>query len=40
VNDLAGKDSDARCLGFDAALALIAESDATEMELTFAATGI
>lgn len=40
VNDLAGKESDARCLEFDAALSLIAESDAAEMELTFAATGV
>eukprot|EP00288_Rhodomonas_lens_P000046 CAMPEP_0177728050 /NCGR_PEP_ID=MMETSP0484_2-20121128/20668_1 /TAXON_ID=354590 /ORGANISM="Rhodomonas lens, Strain RHODO" /LENGTH=197 /DNA_ID=CAMNT_0019240785 /DNA_START=13 /DNA_END=604 /DNA_ORIENTATION=+ len=39
VDDMQGKVSDARCLDFDRAIALIAESPSMEMELTFAATG-
>eukprot|EP00286_Rhodomonas_abbreviata_P016032 CAMPEP_0181320274 /NCGR_PEP_ID=MMETSP1101-20121128/18033_1 /TAXON_ID=46948 /ORGANISM="Rhodomonas abbreviata, Strain Caron Lab Isolate" /LENGTH=166 /DNA_ID=CAMNT_0023427961 /DNA_START=16 /DNA_END=516 /DNA_ORIENTATION=+ len=39
VNDMQGKETDARCLDFDTAIALIAESPSEEMELTFAATG-
>jgi len=40
VNDLAGKDTSAVGLEFDDAFALIAENDATTMELTFARGGV
>eukprot|EP00802_Teleaulax_amphioxeia_P020732 Tamp_21031.p1 GENE.Tamp_21031~~Tamp_21031.p1 ORF type:complete len:175 (+),score=33.69 Tamp_21031:2-526(+) len=40
VDDMRGSESDARCLDFDTAIALIAQNDAPEMELTFAATGV
>merc|ERR1740130_1151441 len=39
VNDLQGKETDARCMDFDTTIALIAESESMELELTFAATG-